>query len=41
MVWGLISFNGPEVLVWLNEEPNETLNKDAYIDILKDNLINN
>jgi hypothetical protein len=39
MVWGLISGKGPEKLVWLNENPKDNMNTDAYIEILEEHVL--
>lgn len=39
MVWGLISCNGPERLVWLNESPGTKLNAEGYMEILEDHVV--
>ncbi len=39
MVWGLISGDGPEKLVWLNENPKTKIKADDYVEILEEHVL--
>jgi len=38
MVWGAISSDGPEKLVWLNEDTSFKLNKETYREIIEEHI---